>query len=127
MPIWLLPLRALTVPGKRPLLGFHGCVIWLSDRIQGTAPADEYHERAGGLSDPHDDECTAFALAEDRALTVAATSLSRASTCRSSFGCCRTCTPQQPRAQRLRPCYMMELCTSVSIKRLKLCTDGRSH
>ena len=39
----------------------------------------------------HHDECTAFALAEERAFTVAATSLSSASTCRSSFGCCRTC------------------------------------
>ena len=29
--------------------------------------------------------------AEDSALTVAPTSLSKASTCRSSLGCCRTC------------------------------------
>ena len=48
--------------------------------------------------DLYEDECTALALAEERALTVAATSLSRASTCRSSFGCCRTCRTHYPRA-----------------------------
>ena len=42
----------------------------------------------------HQEECTALAEAEDSAFTVAPTSLSSARTCRSSFGCCRTCAGQ---------------------------------
>ena len=51
------------------------------------------------LLDPGYEACTALALAEESALTVAATSLSRASTCRSSRGCCRTCASWPPSAQ----------------------------